>query len=48
MKRVRKRSKPRKNAPPAKDYLARIKRHQPRPMSAAATKALDEENRGER
>ena len=31
-----------------KDYLARLRRHQPRPLSAAAAKALDEANRGTR
>jgi len=35
-------------APPAKDYMARMKRYQPRPMSRAAAKALDEDNRGDR
>jgi hypothetical protein len=35
-----------KTAP--KDYLARLKCLQPRPMSAAAARALDEENRGGR
>lgn len=35
-------------SPPAKDYVARLTRHQPRPIGAAAEKALDEENRGER
>jgi len=40
---------PRKaKSPPAKDYMARLRRYQPRPMSAAAAKALHEENRGER
>ncbi|MEW6687714.1 MAG: hypothetical protein AB1452_01365 [Pseudomonadota bacterium] len=34
--------------PAPKDYLARLKRLQPRPMSAAAARALDEENRGAR
>jgi len=34
--------------PAPKDYLARIKRRQPRVMSAAAAKALDEETRGGR
>jgi len=34
--------------PAPKDYLARLKRLQPRPMSAAAASALDEENRGGR
>jgi antitoxin (DNA-binding transcriptional repressor) of toxin-antitoxin stability system len=32
----------------AKDYMARMRRHQPRPLSAAAAKSLHEENRGER
>jgi antitoxin (DNA-binding transcriptional repressor) of toxin-antitoxin stability system len=31
-----------------KDYLARLRRYQPRPLSAAASKALDDENRGSR
>lgn len=31
-----------------KDYLARVRRHQPRPMSAAAAKRLHDANRGER
>ena len=35
-------------APPRKDYLARLKRYQPRAMSRAAGKALHEHNRGER
>lgn len=35
-------------APRAKDYLARLRRHQPRALSAAATRALDDENRGTR
>ncbi len=35
-------------APAPKDYLARMKRLQPRPMSRAAAGALDEENRGGR
>lgn len=34
--------------PPPKDYMARMKRHQPRPISRAAAKAFDEELRGER
>ena len=38
----------RKKPSPPKDYLARLRRHQPRPMSAAAARALDEANRGER
>ena len=32
----------------AKDYLQRLRRHQPRPLSAAAAKALHDHNRGER
>jgi hypothetical protein len=32
----------------AKDYLARLKRFQPRPLGAAAAQALHEENRGDR
>ena len=35
-------------APPAKDYLARLRRHQPRPLGARAARALDEANRGPR
>ena len=34
--------------PPPKDYMARMKRHQPKPMSRAAAKAFDEDRRGER
>jgi len=37
-----------RRAPAPKDYLARLKRLQPRPMSAAAARALEEENRGGR
>jgi hypothetical protein len=33
---------------PPKDYLTRLRRHQPRPSSAAAARALDEANRGTR
>jgi prevent-host-death family protein len=32
----------------AKDYVARLRRFQPRPIGVAAAKALDEENRGAR
>ena len=39
---------PPKKAPTAKDYMARLKKFQPQPMSAAAAKALHEENRGDR
>lgn len=35
-------------APAPKDYVARLRRHQPRPLSRAAARALDESNRGER
>lgn len=34
--------------PALRDYLERMKRRQPQPMSAAAAKALDEQNRGGR
>ena len=34
--------------PAPKDYMARLRRHQPRPMSRAAAKELDDLNRGER
>ena len=34
--------------PPPKDYMARMRRQQPRPLSRAVAKAFDEENRGER
>lgn len=37
-----------KKAPPAKDYLTRLRRYQPRPLSSAAAKALHDTNRGER
>ena len=33
---------------PAKDYMARLRRHQPRPLTAAEAEVLDEENRGAR
>jgi len=39
---------PAKKAPAPKNYLARMKRFQPRPMSAAAAKSLHEANRGDR
>ena len=38
----------RKPPAPPKDYLKRLRRHQPRPLSAAAAKALHAANRGER
>ena len=31
---------------PAKDYMARLRRHQLRPISAVAAKSLHDENRG--
>jgi prevent-host-death family protein len=34
--------------PAAKDYVERMKRHQPRPLAPSAAQALDEENRGGR
>ena len=40
-------SPPRKTSA-AKDYMARLRRHQVRPISARAAMALDDENRGER
>ena len=32
----------------AKDYMARLRSYQPRPLSAAAAKSLHDENRGRR
>jgi antitoxin (DNA-binding transcriptional repressor) of toxin-antitoxin stability system len=32
----------------AKDYIARLRRHQARPISSAASKSLNDENRGDR
>lgn len=37
-----------KGRPAPKDYLARLRRHQPRPLSAAASRALHDANRGDR
>jgi antitoxin (DNA-binding transcriptional repressor) of toxin-antitoxin stability system len=34
--------------PAPKNYMRRMRRHQPRPLGAAAARALDQENRGER
>jgi hypothetical protein len=34
--------------PAPKDYLARLRRHQPRPLSRRAAAALHDANRGER
>jgi hypothetical protein len=39
-------SRPKTPAP--KDYLKRLRRHQPRPLSAAAARALGDANRGDR
>ncbi len=39
---------PRKLAPVAKDYLERLRRHQPRALSPGAARALHEANRGGR
>ena len=38
----------RKELAPPKDYLKRLRRHQARPISAAAAKALHDANRGGR
>ena len=38
----------RKRPARSKDYLKRLRHHQPHPISAAAAKALEEANRGER
>jgi antitoxin (DNA-binding transcriptional repressor) of toxin-antitoxin stability system len=38
----------RKKAPAPKDYRARLRRHQPRPLTAAAARALHDANRGDR
>jgi antitoxin (DNA-binding transcriptional repressor) of toxin-antitoxin stability system len=35
-------------APVPKNYLERLRRHQPRPLSAAAAHALHDDNRGDR
>jgi hypothetical protein len=35
-------------APAPKDYMTRMRRHQPRPASAAASSALHDANRGDR
>jgi antitoxin (DNA-binding transcriptional repressor) of toxin-antitoxin stability system len=37
-----------KTKPVAKDYIERMKRHQPRPLAPQAAQALDEANRGGR
>ena len=38
----------RKKTRSAKDYMARLKRYQPHPISTAAAKSLADENRGDR
>jgi antitoxin (DNA-binding transcriptional repressor) of toxin-antitoxin stability system len=38
----------RKKVPLSKDYMARLRRHQPRALSAAMSRALRDANRGER
>lgn len=37
-----------RKVPPPKDYLARVRRYQPRPISPAQAKALHAVNRGDR
>ena len=39
---------PHPSPPPPKDYLKRLRQHQPRALSAAAARALHDANRGER
>ena len=39
---------PKKRAPQKKDYYARLLSNMPKPISAAASRAIDELNRGER
>ena len=41
-------SPPRSSLPPPKDYLARLKKFQPRPMGASTAKTLHDEDRGDR
>jgi antitoxin (DNA-binding transcriptional repressor) of toxin-antitoxin stability system len=41
-------SAPPKKTPPAIDYWKRLNSYQPRPISAEASQALDDENRGDR
>src|SRR5262245_49752810 len=38
----------RRGKTPGKDYMARLKRHQPSPIDTAAAKSLHDENRGDR
>jgi len=37
-----------RRVPPSKDYMARLRRHQPRALSATAAKTLHDDNRGDR
>ncbi len=37
-----------KKRPAVKDYMARLRRHQPRPLGAAAAASLHDANRGDR
>ncbi len=39
---------PPSSKPAAKDYLARLKKFQPRPIGDAAARAIHDENRGDR
>ena len=39
---------PPRKAPTSKDYMARLSKFQPQPMSPAATNSLHDENRGDR
>jgi antitoxin (DNA-binding transcriptional repressor) of toxin-antitoxin stability system len=41
-------SSPPKKSPPAIDYWSRLNSYQPRQISAEVSKALDDENRGDR
>ena len=40
--------RPSKRVPASKDYLARLRRHQPKPLAPLAAQALHDENRGTR
>jgi antitoxin (DNA-binding transcriptional repressor) of toxin-antitoxin stability system len=40
--------RPRAIEAPVKDYLARLRRHQPKPLTPAAARALHDDNRGSR
>jgi antitoxin (DNA-binding transcriptional repressor) of toxin-antitoxin stability system len=41
-------SAPSRKTPPAIDYWTRLNSYQPKPISAEASQALDDENRGDR